>query len=346
MPSWGGVVAELEAQGNNPNKFDILRRKYLVKASQLTGRATIIYATKWSLPDPDIPSNMLTIHEADIQGFMEVFHGVKEDKLDLVLHSPGGSVDAADAIVTYLRTKFAHIRAIIPNAAMSAAGMIACSCDRIVMGKHSFLGPADPQFTLPSPLGGIRQVAVQSILEQFNRAKKECMADQRALAVWAPLLGQYGPDLIVQAERASTLSESLVKEWLTKYMLKADPEGPKKAAAAANWLATHENFNSHGRHINREELRAKGLTVDSLEDNEQEQEIFLSLFHAATLTMTGTGTAKIIENHLGRAFINQIQRTIIQQPVSPSGPGPKMSPSGPAPKLAAPTQAPPFKKKY
>jgi len=56
------------------------------------------------------------------------------------LHSPGGSIEAAEAIVTYLRSKFAHIRAIVPHSAMSAATMIAMACDEIVMGKHSFLG--------------------------------------------------------------------------------------------------------------------------------------------------------------------------------------------------------------
>jgi len=33
---------------------------------------------------------------------MAALHGLKNDKLDLILHSPGGSLDAADQIVQYL----------------------------------------------------------------------------------------------------------------------------------------------------------------------------------------------------------------------------------------------------
>ncbi|WP_332774881.1 SDH family Clp fold serine proteinase [Polaromonas sp.] len=324
MPSWSAIAAEIDdlRKYNAQNAFDSVRRKYLVAARQKTGRAVILYATKWSTPDPNVPPEMLSIHDGDLQGLMEVFHGVQEKELDLIIHSPGGQIDAADAMVSYLRSKFTHIRAIVPNAAMSAAGMIACAADRIVMGKHSFLGPADPQFTLPTTLGGHRQVAVQSIIEQFERAKKECMNDPRALAVWAPILTQYGPDLIVQAERASLLSNTLVDKWLRENMFKADPDGPQKAAKAATWLSSHENFNSHGRHLDRDSLRAQGLVVDSLEDDEEEQDIFLSIFHAATLTMMGTGAAKIIENHLGKAYINQVQTILVQQPPQQAQPAP------------------------
>ncbi len=34
---------------------------------------------------------------------MEVSHGLEGDGLDLILHSPGGSPEAAEAIVSYLR---------------------------------------------------------------------------------------------------------------------------------------------------------------------------------------------------------------------------------------------------
>jgi len=81
---------------------------------------------------------------------MEAIHGLKGNKLDLILHTGGRSAEATDAIVTYLRQKFNHIRIIIPQAAMSAGTMFALSADEIVMGRHSFIGPIDPQFILNS----------------------------------------------------------------------------------------------------------------------------------------------------------------------------------------------------
>jgi hypothetical protein len=65
-------------------------------------------------------------------------------------------------------------------------------------GKHSFLGPIDPQLILQTALGN-RLVPVQNILEQFERALRDG-ADPVKLRVWAPMLTQYGPDLLVTCQ--------------------------------------------------------------------------------------------------------------------------------------------------
>ena len=66
-------------------------------------------------------------------------------ELDLILHSPGGSPSAAEGIVSYLRSRFDDIRVIVPLKAMSAATMVACAANQIVLGKHSFPRPTVPQ---------------------------------------------------------------------------------------------------------------------------------------------------------------------------------------------------------
>ncbi len=139
----------------------------------LTGRNIILYATAWTKTGKQIVTpEILSITDEDIQGLMEVIHGLKGESLDLILHSPGGSIEAAEAFVTYIRTKFSNIRVIIPQAAMSAATMIACSANAIVMGKHSSIGPIDPQFVLQTQLGR-QMVPAQSIIDQFDLAKRE-----------------------------------------------------------------------------------------------------------------------------------------------------------------------------
>jgi ClpP class serine protease len=146
MPTWGGILEELsqlKLQGNQV-PFDMVRRKYLVSLQQYTGRNVIIYASKWTRPQQLSP-DAISITDEDVQGFMEVFHGLKGDTLDLIVHSPGGFAESTEAIVSYLRAKFKDVRVIIPYAAMSAATMLACAADKIVMGKHSFIGPIDPQ---------------------------------------------------------------------------------------------------------------------------------------------------------------------------------------------------------
>ena len=78
---------------------------------------------------------------------MTVIHQLDRDKgLDLILHTPGGDTAATESIVDYLHNMFGNnIRAIVPQLAMSAGTMIACSCKEIIMGLQSSLGPIDPQ---------------------------------------------------------------------------------------------------------------------------------------------------------------------------------------------------------
>ena len=319
MPTWGEILKELREIMEREKKppFDMVRRKYLKKLSEYTGRNTILYATKWTQPG-DIPSEMISLTDEDIQGFMEVTSGLSGDTLDLIIHSPGGSAEATEALVIYLRSKFAHIRAIIPYGAMSAATMLTCAADEIIMGKHSFIGPIDPQVIVYTRLGR-RAIPAQAIIEQFERAKKECKEDPKNLGVWLPIIEQYGPALIVECEHAIDLSKNLVLEWLTQYMFKND-DSEEIAKKVAETLANHSLFKSHGRHIDREQAKEIGLKITDLEDDNTLQDLVLSVFHAITHTFDGTGAVKIIENHVGKAFIKQLQVHQIVVPAQPPKP--------------------------
>lgn len=311
MPTWGDILKEVQRELNSgkPQALDLVRRKYLVEMSRHTGRALILYATKWTQPSGNVAPEMLSINDEDLQALMTVMNGVKETSLDLILHSPGGSIEAAEALVTYLRSKFSHIRVIVPQQAMSAATMIACAADEIVLGKHSFLGPTDPQFILSTPLGQ-RIVTAQNIVDQFERAQKEC-ADPSKIGAWIPILSQYGPDLLQKCQHASELSKSLITGWLASYMFKGQPDARKKARRIANWLASHKRFRTHGRHLCREDLRKNGLDkIVDLESDPILQDLALSLFHATTQTFDMSPAVKIIENHLGRAFVKMVGVTM------------------------------------
>ena len=86
-------------------------------------------------------------------------------------------------------------------------------------------------------------------------------------------------------------------------MLKDVKGRAKQAKSIASWLANHGHFKSHSRHISRDEVEKRGLTVVPLEDDSDFQDLALSVFHATTHTFTGTSAAKIVESHTGRAFV-------------------------------------------
>jgi hypothetical protein len=252
---------------------------------------------------------------------METVAGVEKRQLDLIITSPGGLAEATESIVSYLRSKFDHIRVFVPLAAMSAATMLALGADEIFLGGHSQLGPIDPQFTVITPEGP-RSAPAQAILDQFERAKKECQ-DPANLAAWLPILRGYGPGLLVQCAKQQELAARMVREWLAKYMLREDPYASVKAAEAARWFTDYEYFGSHSRRVSLDDLNSLGLRGSALEGNQTLQDAVLSVHHATAHTFNGTAAVKIIENHLGRARVKLRQQVMIQQEIAPAPPSPQ-----------------------
>jgi hypothetical protein len=198
--------------------------------------------------------------------------------------------------------------------------MVACAGDEIVMGKHSALGPIDPQFIVTSPQGTMALPA-QAILDQFDMAKEDCR-DPGLLGAWAPILPLYGPSLLVQCYNALELAEELASEWLQRWMFAGDARGKRKATTIARRLADHSRFKSHGRPIHRDAAKEMGLKIVDLEADQRLQDLVLSVFHASTHTFSHTAGVKIIENHQGRAFIKmqQVAGLVMQGPAPPARP--------------------------
>ncbi len=303
MPTWGQILNEINTkiQQGDQRAFDTVRQKYIQQLAAYTGRNVIVYASRWT--SGDAPPNLVSIIDEDIQGFMEAVHGLKGDQLDLILHTGGGSAEATDAIVSYLRQKFKHIRIIIPQAAMSAGSMLACSADELIMGKHSFLGPIDPQFILQTSVG-IQAIPAHAIIEQFEKAQKEISENTKQLNSWLPMLSQYGPALLVQCKNQIDFGQQLVESWLNAFMLKG--QDGSNAKKIAEYLSTHGNFKTHSKHININEIKKLGLNVTELESDQNFQEHVLSAFHATMLTLSTTAI-KIICNQNGNAFVKQMQ---------------------------------------
>jgi hypothetical protein len=307
MPTWGQLLGEIrtQIQGGDQQAFDTIRNKYLKELSDFTGRDTIIYATRWT--SGDAPPNLVSITDEDIHAFMEAVSGLKSENLDLIIHSGGGSAEATDAIVSYLRQKFKHIRIIVPQAAMSAGTMLSCSADIIVMGKQSSIGPIDPQFILQTAVG-VQAIPAHAILEQFKKAQEDCATNPKNLNSWLPMLSQYGPALLVRCQDQIDFGKELVGNWLKEYMFKGEESGiPDKIA---EYLSNHGNFKTHGKHIGIEKAKEIGLKIEQLEDNQDFQDKVLSAFHATMHAFGSTNTAKIIANQNGNCFLKQFNTTV------------------------------------
>jgi ClpP class serine protease len=68
-----------------------------------------------------------------------------DQAIDLILHTPGGLVLAAEQIAKALAERTAKVTVFIPHYAMSGGTLIALAADEIVMDSNAVLGPVDPQ---------------------------------------------------------------------------------------------------------------------------------------------------------------------------------------------------------
>jgi hypothetical protein len=337
MPSWDELGKEIRSVAA---AHDQVRRKYLRELSELTGRSVIVYYSGWNeksfLAAQGI-GPMFTVSDADKNGFMATIHGLDRTKgLDLILHTPGGDIAATESLVDYLRSMFGtDLRAIVPHLAMSAGTMIALSAKQIVMGKHSSLGPIDPQ------IGGR---AAHGVIEEFKTAKDEIAANPVNIAVWQPIIAKYTPTLVGECEKAIKWADQMTRSWLTTGMFADDDDPAAKAAKVVSELSSHSVTLTHNRHYSADAARNLGLDVLMLEDEPALQEAVLTVHHACVLTLSETGAVKIIENDQGSAHITAVQvgaqmQMPVQMPMQIQMPGqqvpqplvPPTEPPGPNP---------------
>ena len=138
-----------------------------------------------------------------------------DQPIDLILHTPGGLVLAAEQIARALADHKGKVTVFVPHYAMSGGTLIAMAAAEIVMDRNAVLGPVDPQ---------IGEMAASSIL-QAVKIKKEQASDETLMMA----------DMAVKAQRQVA---SFVADMLTKRMPRKDAE--QLAVALSEGQVTHD----------------------------------------------------------------------------------------------------------
>jgi len=295
MPNWNKVLGEMTLLAQKSPQ-DVVRTKYLKLLQKKTGRNVIAYYSGFLQKNSDDINHLISISDDDKNGFMAAINGLDASKgLDLLLHTPGGNIAALESIGYYLREKFGRdIRAFVPMMAMSAGTMLACSAKEIVMGKQSNIGPFDPQFgTLPA----------HGVIEEFNKARDEILKNPQAAAVWQFVLSKYNPTFIGQCEKAITWATEIVSQWLRDGMFHGDPDAEQKAQSICSKLNDPRTTYAHARHIHMKKALEIGLVVTELEQDQEVQDLVLTIHHSFMHTFGTSPAAKIIENHNGARMV-------------------------------------------
>jgi hypothetical protein len=266
------------------------------------------------LSKPRIEGTEIT--DEDKNGFMLCIHQLDRRKgIDLILHTPGGSIAATESLVDYLRRMFGKdIRAIIPQIAMSAGTMIACSCKEIIMGRHSNLGPIDPQFGA---------IPAYGVIQEIKKAAKEIKADPSMALIWQPILGKLPISFVQQCEWAIERSLAFLQDSLELNMFSELPYDEKKTKIAhiVSKLTDLSENKGHNKHFHIDECLEMKLTVSALEKDPKLQDLVLTIHHCYMHSLSNTPVVKITENQLGKAIIKSQQPMVMPQGVTPASIG-------------------------
>jgi ClpP class serine protease len=149
--------------------------------------------------------------------------------IEIILHTPGGLVLAAQQIAAALADHDGKVTAVVPHYAMSGGTLIALAADEIVIDAHSALGPVDPQ---------LGEFAARSLVEVAAMAGQH---DDKTL-----LLADTGRKALEQVE-------VFVARLLARHMK------PDRAASVANLLAT--GTWTHDHPLLAPELSELGLPI-------------------------------------------------------------------------------------
>ena len=288
---------------HEPNQLKNLRINLIKEIESITNRPLIVYASNFlkNVPIP-LPNS---IDESDIIGFSDLITNISDSNIDVIIHSPGGSAEATERIVSLLYQNFKSVRFIVPHSAYSAATLMVLSGESILMNEKSALGPIDQQVF--DPFTG-RFVPAQSILDGFEKARKVLEKEgPKAMPVYLPLLSKYDFTIFEICENAISFSKEIACKFLKEYM-KVDKS---KAEEIADFLCSHKEHLTHRRAIDISTAKRIGLKVIDLRENEKLNSSIWNLYCAIDLFFDRSNAVKLYENSQGISWSKNFS---IQQP--------------------------------
>jgi ClpP class serine protease len=225
------------------------------------------------------------INRQDTLGMVDLLHNIPTgSNIDLLLHSPGGDIDAAEKLVGLIRRRAGRIRVIVPDFAKSAATLIALGADEIVMSDTSELGAIDPQIDLVDANGNPSVHSAQNYIDAYEKHVAALGADPGD-PVAQIMLNKMEPATVRKLERIMTRSRAIATDLLRTRMIRDE----ETAEETAKSLADTERWHSHGQVISHEIARGLGLNITYLPGESEEWIRYWRLYCLQIYTVDGAG---------------------------------------------------------
>lgn len=232
-----------------------------------------------------------SIHRDDVVFFVDLVHNVRRgSNIDLLLHTGGGDIDAAEKLINLLRDWVqeenvrGRLRVIVPDYAKSAGTLMAIGADTIVMSDTSELGPIDPQIVLADANGNRVAHSVKSYLDAY-REHSETLRKNPDDPVAKLMLEKLDPGTLKLFEAVNRRSQRLAEDQLRTGMLQ---EKGNFTSVAAKLIDT-DHWLTHGKVINRQAAEAMELDVKYLPPTEESWRRYWRLYCLQRLSLNDGG---------------------------------------------------------
>ena len=207
-------------RANNDARYQ--RRAIIQTIQDCTGRPLVCY----------VSGIRCGIDRDDFIPFGDLLHNVPRGRrMELLLHTPGGSGDAAEKLIRMVRGKAeeANIHIVVPDFAKSAGTLMVLGADVVVMSDMSELGPIDPQMRFADTTGHLRWQSVQSYLDAYEEYKKTLTEDPSNVPAQI-MLNRLDPLIVKQCESVRDRARQSAESQLREGMFRKDTD--------RNWTKT------------------------------------------------------------------------------------------------------------
>ena len=183
-------------------------------------------------------------------------------KLDVIVDSGGGDLDAAyNLALLFRRFGSESLTFVIPRWAKSAATLLICSGDEILMTPVAEIGPLDPQITAMNPLENrIEKFSPLHIESTLQLIRNEFESGHSKLAEGLLQRLQF-PMTLGRFKKSLELGRDYLKKLLTSRMLQHDDT---KAIDISERLTT--GYADHSWSITINEAQELGLVAHNIDE--------------------------------------------------------------------------------
>lgn len=216
------------------------------------------------LADKEITSATVDLVFDDLQEIAQL--DKDESRLAVIVDSPGGDIDAAYNLARlFRRYGKRRLTFIVPRWAKSAATLLVCGGDSIMMTPVAELGPLDPQIPIMNPierqLEWLSPLHIESTLalirSEFEEGNEELAQGLLQRLQFPITLGGFIKSLELGRQYAQKL--------LSSRMLKDDQKTAKEISRKLV-----EGYSAHSFCINIDEVGELGLTLEYMSSDQLE----------------------------------------------------------------------------